>query len=175
MTQCWKPLALALLSALFVTPVFAQDSIDPIGTHSAGVFAEFSMATTGQGQGWIRGASGGGYFQGHLLGWALRGLAEPTGVSTHVYQATIGPRIAINLPFLKPFIEVGGGAGHASYATGYGAFGRSWGAAWQANLGIEHQLLPMVRWRMLEVGYGHIYAGPGVSPLIASSGLSLNF
>lgn len=175
MTQCWKPLALALLSACIAIPAVAQESVPGIGNRSAGIFAEFSMATTGQGQGWIRGASGGGYFQSRLLGWSLRGLAEPTGVTTHVYEATLGPRIAINLPFLKPFIEVGGGAGHASYSTGYGAFGRSWGAAWQANIGIEHELLPMMRWRILELGYGHIYAGPGVSPLIASTGLSLNF
>ena len=175
MTQCWKFLSLALLSVFIAVPAFAQESIAGIGNRSAGIFAEFSIANTGQGQGWIRGASGGGYFQGRLLGWGLRGLAEPTGITTHVYEATLGPRIAISLPFVKPFVEVGAGAGHASYSTGYGTFGRSWGAAWQANLGLEHQLLPMIRWRMLEVGYGHIYAGPGVSPLIASTGLSLSF
>jgi len=171
-TQCWKLLPLALLSACIAFPAIAQT---PLGNRSAGLFAEFSMANPGQSQGWNSGGSAGAYFQGHLLGWSLRGLAEPTGVNTHVYQATFGPRIAINLPFFKPFIEVGGGAGHASYPSGYGAFGRSWGAAWQANVGIEHELLPMMRWRILELGYGHIYAGPGVSPLIASSGLCLNF
>lgn len=174
MTQCWKFLPLALLSACIALPAVAQDSMAGIGNRSAGIFAEFSMANPGQGQGWISGGSGGGYFQGRLLGWALRGMAAPSGPTTHLYEATVGPRIAISLPFVKPFIEVGGGAGHASYSTGY-AFGRSWGAAWQANIGVDHQLLPMIRWRILDLGYGHIYAGPGVSPLIAGTGLSLSF
>lgn len=175
MTSVSRLAALALLSVLFVPLTRAQDSITGIGTHSGGVFAEFSMATLGQGQGFIRGASGGGYFQGHVLGWALRGLAEPTGDTTHLYEATIGPRIAVNLPFIKPFLEVGGGAGHASYFTGGGMFGRSWGAAWQANVGVEHQLLPVVRWRIFDAGYGHIYAGPGVSPFSIGTGLALSF
>lgn len=172
MTQCWKLYALALLSACIAAPAIAQN---PISNHSSGIFAEFSMANPGQGEGWIGGGSAGAFFQGHSLGWVLRGLAEPSGATSHVYEATFGPRIAMTLPFLKPFIEVGGGAGHASYSTGYGALGRSWGVAWQADAGLEHQLLPMMRWRILELGYGHIYAGPGVSPLIASTGLSLNF
>lgn len=175
MTQCWKFLPLALLSVCIAIPAVAQESVPGMGSRNAGFFAEFSMATTGQGQGWISGGSAGLSFPGHLLGWTLRGMAEPSGVNSHLYQATVGPRIAISLPLIKPYIEVGGGAGHASYATGYGSTGRSWGAAWQANVGVEHQLLPMIRWRILEIGYGHIYAGPGVSPLIASTGLSLNF
>lgn len=175
MTSVCRFAALALLSAFFVLPARSQDSITGIGSHSGGVFAEFSMATVGQGQGFIRGGSGGGYFQGHVLGWSLRALAEPSGDSTHLYEATIGPRIAISLPFIKPFLEVGGGAGHASYATGNGMFGRSWGPAWQANLGVEHSLLPMVRWRIFDAGYGHIYAGPGVSPFTIGTGLALSF
>lgn len=175
MTSVSRLVALALLSFLFVLPTRAQDSITSIGSHSGGVFAEFSMATLGQGQGFIRGGSGGAFFQGHVLGWSLRALAEPSGDTTHVYEATIGPRIALNLPFVKPFLEVGGGAGHASYYTGVGMLGRSWGAAWQANLGVEHQLLPVVRWRIFDAGYGHIYAGPGVSPFVIGTGLALSF
>lgn len=175
MTQCRKLPVLALLSVFFVATAVAQDSITGIRDHSAGVFAEFSVANLGQGQGFINGGSGGAYFQGRLLGWALRGLAEPGGDSTHIYEATVGPRIAVNVPWLRLFLEAGGGAGQASYTSGYGTYARSWGAAWQANIGAEHALLPMVRWRILEVGYSHIYAGPGVSPLIASTGMSLNF
>jgi hypothetical protein len=172
MKRCSMLFALALLSVFFTLTARAQDPLD-VGGHSVNVFAEFSTANLGQGDGFIWGGSAGAYLQGHVLGWVLRGTAEPSGEMFHFYNAVAGPRIALNIPFLKPFIEAAGGVGHSNYVNGAGASGSSWGAAWQVDAGVEHGLFPHVRWRIVEVGYGHIYAGPGISPTVISTGLSL--
>lgn len=168
-------LALALLSAvtLFTPAVRAQDPADGISGHAANVFVGFSAANAGQGDGWIWGGSAAGYFQGHLLGFVLRGTAAPSGDMVHVYEGLAGPRLAFDIPILKPFVEATGGVGHSGYDNGDGNFTRSWGPAWQVDAGVEHGLVPRLRWRIVEVAYGHIYVGPGVSPTIITTGLTL--
>ena len=170
MKRCSMWFALASLSVFFTLTARAQDIT---GGHSANVFAEFSSANLGQGDGFIWGGSAGGYLQGHVLGWVLRGTAEPSGDMFHFYNAVAGPRIALDIPFLKPYVEAAGGVGHSNYVNGAGNSGSSWGAAWQVDAGVEHGLFPHLRWRIVEVGYGHIYAGPGISPTVISTGLSL--
>ena len=173
MKRCSMLFAWALLFVFFTFTARAQE-LDAVGGRSVNVFAEFSTANLAQGDGFIWGGSAGGYLQGHMLGWVLRGTAEPSGDTLHFYNAVIGPRIAIDVPIVKPFIEAAGGVGHSNYVNGTGISGGSWGAAWQIDAGIEHGLLPRLRWRVVEVGYGHIYAGPGVSPTVSSTGLSLH-
>jgi hypothetical protein len=169
-------LALALLSAitLFAPAARAQDPADGLGAHSANLFADFSSATVGQGDGWIWGGSAGGYYQSHLLGFVLRGSAVPGGDTIHVYEALAGPRLALDIPILKPFIEATGGMGHSGYYDGIGNFARAWGPAWQVDAGVEHGLFPHLRWRIVDVAYGHVYVGPGISPTIISTGLALH-
>lgn len=173
--SCLALFALALLSVSFTLPANAQDLLsDNDGGHEAKVFAEFSGAHSGQGTGYLWGGSAGGYLQGHLLGVVLRGTAEPSGATVHVFNVVCGPRLAVDLPVFRLYVEAAGGMGHAGYYDTYGNFGSSWGPAWQADAGVSHGLLSRLDWRVLEVAYGRIYAGPGVSPVIISTGLSLH-
>lgn len=168
-------LALALLSAstLFAPAARAQDPADGLGNHSANIFVSFSSATIGQGDGWIWGGSAGGYFQSRMLGFVVRGSAVPSGDTVHLYEGMIGPRFALDIPILKPFIEATGGIGHSGYYNGLGNFSRAWGPAWQVDAGVEHGLFSRVRWRIVDVAYGHVYVGPGISPTIISTGLTV--
>lgn len=164
--------ALALLSAFtFTTPARAQDAEGGPGSRSGSFFAEFSAANAGQGDGFLWGATAGAAMQRGILGLVARGTAEPSGQSMHLYEAVLGPRFALDLPLLKPFIEAGGGMGRND--NGYSS--PAWGAAWQVAAGAEHDLGPHLRWRVLELAYGHIYAAGGVSPTIISTGLRVRF
>ena len=78
------------------------------------------------------------------------------------------------MPFFRAFLEVGGGMGHTGYYDASGDLASNWGAAWQANLGFARTLFPRVEWRILEGSYGRIYAGPGVSPVMLSTGVTLH-
>jgi len=167
-------LALALLSASFALPAFAQDEGLGAGSRGGSVYAEFSAARTGQGAGFIWGGSGGGYIQGHLLGFMARATVLPGNQNLHAYSAVFGPRIAVSLPFVRLFVEAGGGAGRDDSFNNLGLWSTAWGAAWQADAGVSHTLAPRLDWRILEVAYGHIYAGSGVSPVVASTGLTLH-
>jgi len=167
-------LALVLLSAFTSAPALAQDDGMGVGPRGGSVFLEASAASVGQGDGVIWGGSGGGYIQGHVLGFMARATALPGNANNKVYNAVIGPRLAVTLPFVRVFVEAGGGMGHSGYYNSLGGYGTSWGAAWQVDAGVSHGILPRVDWRILEVGYGHIYAGTGVSPVIASTGLTLH-
>lgn len=178
MKTCSMLFALVLFSVLF--SVFfsataqAQDPVGALGSHSIKVFAEFSGAETGQSSGVLWGASAGGYLQGRLLGFVLRGSEESSGTNIHVYDAVAGPRLALPLPILKPFVEIGGGMGHSGYYDEQGYFGSGWGPAWQVDSGVEHGLLPRLQWRIVEAAYGRIYVGPGVSSTTISTGLTLH-
>jgi hypothetical protein len=170
---CSKLLALALFSAFIPLPVFGAGHLAAVGGHSINVFAELSGARTGQSSGTSWGGSAGGYLQGQLLGFVLRGTADRNGRNIHVYDLVAGPRVSLPVPLLKPFVEITGGLGHAGYYNSTGAFGSGWGPAWQLNAGLQHGIFPRLQWRIVEVGYGHIYTGPGVTPTIVSTGLVL--
>ncbi len=167
-------LALVLLSAFLSTPATAQDEGLGIGPRSGSVFAEFSAARTGQGAGVVWGGSGGGYIQGHLMGLMARATVLPGNGNLHAYSAVLGPRLAVSLPIVRLFAEAGGGVGRNDSFNALGIWGTAWGAAWQADVGASHSLGSRLDWRILEVAYGHIYAGSGVSPVVASSGLTLH-
>jgi hypothetical protein len=167
-------LALALLSAFTSAPALAQDDGLGVGPRGTSVFAEFSAARAGQGAGVIWGGSGGGYIQGHVLGFVARATALPSNANLHAYDAVIGPRLAVTLPLVRVFVEAGGGLGRSDSYSSAGIFGSSWGAAWQVDAGVSHGIAPRLDWRIIEVGYGHIYAGQGISPVIASTGLTLH-
>ena len=166
-------LALALFVSFTLT-AHAQNLLGDDDGHAVKLFAEVTGARSGQGVGTLWGGSAGGYVQGHLLGIVLRGTAEPSGATVHVFNALLGPRLALSFPLARIFVEATGGVGHTGYYDSDGYFGSSWGPAWQANAGISHGFLPRLEWRILDVGYGRIYAGPGVSPVFISSGLSLH-
>ncbi|HEX4036884.1 MAG TPA: hypothetical protein VHX37_02400 [Acidobacteriaceae bacterium] len=167
--------SLVLVSALFAVPALGQE-VGGLGTAHRGlnVFAEFSAARSGQGVGTLWGGSAGSFLQGRVLGFGLRATEVPSGDSIHLFDAVAGPRIAVGLPFVSVFLDTGGGVGHSGYYDQYGNYGSSWGPAWQADLGASHTFLPRLSWRILEVGYGRIYTGPGVSPLFVSTGLTLH-
>jgi hypothetical protein len=167
-------LALVLFSASISAPLFAQDDGIGAGPRGGSVFAEFSAARPGQGEGVVWGGNGGGYIQGHILGFVARATALPSNAGIRMYNAVIGPRIAVRLPIVRVFVEAGGGTGYTNYYNALGESGSSWGAAWQADAGVSHGILPRVDWRVLEVAYGHIYVGQGVSPVVASTGLTLH-
>lgn len=174
MNRCSMLFALALLSAFTCTVLArAQDSPGPFGSHSASVFAEFSAAEVGQGDGALLGGSAGAEMQHGILGLVLRGTVVPSNPNIRVYQAVLGPRFALNLPMLKPYVEAGGGMGRA--INNNIVSGPAWGAAWQVAAGVEHDLGPHLRWRIAEVAYGHIYAAGGVSPAMVSTGVRLSF
>ena len=167
-------LALVVLSASLSTPAFCQDEGLGIGPRSGSLFVEASAATVGQGYGTLWGGSAGGYIQGRVLGFVARATALPGNANTHLYNAVIGPRLAVTLPFVRAWVEAGGGVGYAGGAYVTSSSSSAWGAAWQANAGVSHGILPRVDWRILEIGYGHIYSGSGLSPLMASTGLTLH-
>jgi hypothetical protein len=167
-------LALVLLSALLCLPAVGQDAGLGLGHHGANVFAEFSGGRTGQGEGIVWGGSAGGYVQGHLLGFVVRGTALPSNSAIRVYEAVLGPRFSVGLPFVRLFGEAGGGMGHSGFYDSTGNLASDWGPAWQVNVGFAHAILPRVDWRILEGSYGHVYIGPGVSPLMLSTGLTLH-
>jgi hypothetical protein len=167
-------LALIFLSAFLSTPAFAQDEGLGIGPRGGSVFVEGSAARVGQGAGVIWGGSGGGYIQGHLLGFMARATVLPGNGNLHAYNAVLGPRVAVTLPFVRLFAEAGGGVGRNDSFNALGLWSTSWGAAWQADVGVSHSLGSRLDWRILEVAYGHIYAGSDVSPLVASTGLTLH-
>lgn len=166
--------ALFLLPVLLSLPTLAQDVGLGLPHHGANVFAEFSGGRTGQGEGVVWGGSAGGYFQGSLLGLVVRGTALPSNSAIRVYDATLGPRMAVSLPFVRLYAEVGGGMGHSGYYDSSGNLASDWGAAWQANLGFARTIFPRVEWRILEGSYGRIYAGPGISPVMLSTGVTLH-
>ena len=167
--------SLVLVSTLLAVPVLGQESGGlGIAHRGLNVFAEFSAARSGQGVGTLWGGSAGSFLQGHVLGFGLRATEVPSGDSVHVFDAVAGPRVAVGLPFVSLFLDTGGGVGHSGYYNRDGNFGSSWGPAWQANIGATHAFLPRLSWRILEVGYGRIYTGPGVSPLFVSTGLTLH-
>ncbi|HEX3661459.1 MAG TPA: hypothetical protein VHU89_08500 [Acidobacteriaceae bacterium] len=166
--------ALVLLPALLCLPAWAQDSGIGLGHHGANVFAEFSAGRTGQGEGVVWGGSAGSYLQGRLLGLVVRGTALPSNSGIRLYDAVLGPRFAVSLPFVRLFAEAGGGMGHCGSYDATGNPASSWGPAWQVNLGFAHTLLPRVEWRILEGSYGRIYAGSNVSPVMLSTGVTLH-
>ena len=166
--------ALVLLSASLSARAFAQDEGLGIGPRHASVFVEASAASVGQGYGTLWGGSAGAYVQGRVLGFVARATALPSNGNTHLYSGVIGPRLAVTLPFVRAWVEGGGGVGYVGGTSFSGSNGSTWGAAWQATAGVSHGILPRVDWRILEVGYGHIYSGSGVSPLVASTGLTLH-
>jgi len=168
-------LSVVLLSAFLSTPLLAQDVGIGGAARSGSVFAEVSGARTGQGAGYVWGGSAGAYIQGQVLGFVARATVLPGNDDIHVYDAVVGPRLAVTLPFVRAWLEVGGGAGYTGgyYSSGT-SLGSAWGAAWQADAGVSHHILPRLDWRILDVGYGHIYAGSGVSPIMASTGLTLH-
>lgn len=166
-------LALVLLSALTSASAFAQEGLG-LGPRGGGVFAEFTAADAGQGAGAITGGSGGGYVQGHVLGLVARATVLPGNYSLHAYSAVIGPRLAVSVPIFRVFLEGGGGMGRTDNYNGQGPLGTSWGAAWQVDAGFSHRILGRIDWRILDAGYGHIYAGSGVSPVMLSTGLALH-
>ncbi|HEY1807946.1 MAG TPA: hypothetical protein VGG42_05245 [Acidobacteriaceae bacterium] len=173
-----KPLnrcfALFLLPALLCLPAVAQDVGFGLNHHGANVFAEFTAGRTGQGEGIVWGGSAGGYLQGRLLGFVVRGTALPSDSAVRIYDAVLGPRLAVSLPVVRLFAEAGGGMGHAGYYNSLGNFASSWGPAWQVNLGVARTILPRVEWRILEGSYGRIYTGPGISPVTLSTGVTLH-
>lgn len=165
-------LALFSLSAFLSIPAPAQD-VGLVGSSRTGsVFLEFSGARTGEGAGYVWGGSAGGYLQGRVLGFEARATALPGNGDLHVYDAVIGPRLAVALPLVRAWVDAGGGMGYTGGP--FSSAGSAWGAAWQADAGVSHGILPRVDWRILEFGYGRIYTGSGVSPLIASTGLTLH-
>lgn len=172
--SAWFALAFAFSFPFLPLPASAQEG--PAGPDGRGfsIFAEGSAARTGQGVGVLWGGSAGTYLQGRFLGLALRGTAIPSGNSVQVYSAVLGPRMAFNLPFVRAFFEAGGGMGHTGYYDSFGNFGSSWAPAWQVDVGLEHALVPRIEWRIVEVAYGRIYAGPGVSPEMLSTGFTLH-
>lgn len=174
MKRCSMLFALALMSAFTCnTTARAQETNDGLSRRSGSFFAEFSAANTGQGSGFLWGATAGAAMQGRVLGFVLRGTAEPSGQDVHLYQAVVGPRLAFELPWVKPYVEAGGGIGRNENSNGYS--GSAWGAAWQAAAGVEHDLGPHLRWRILELAYGHIFAAGGVSPAILSTGVRVSY
>lgn len=174
MKHCSAWFAFLLLSASLSTTVFAQDIPGASGDRAGAIFAEVSTARTGQGAGFLWGGSAGAYLQGRVLGFVLRATELPDNPNIHIFNAVVGPRLAVSLPLVRAFVEAGGGMGHASYYNVQNTFGSSWGAAWQLDGGVSHGLLPHLDWRILEVAYGHIYAGPGVSPVVFSTGVTLH-
>jgi hypothetical protein len=168
------PLCLVLLSAFLAVPALAQDEGLGGGSRGASVFLEPTAASVGQGAGVIWGGIGGGYLQGHLLGFVARVTALPANYNLHAYSALVGPRLAVSLPIVRVFLETGGGMGRVDNYNTSATPGTTWGAAWQVDAGISHGILPRVDWRILDVGYGHIYAGSGVAPMVASTGLTLH-
>jgi hypothetical protein len=171
LTRCF---ALFLLPALLGLPALAQDDGLGLGHHGANVFAEFSGGRTGQVEGIVWGGSAGGYLQGRLLGFVVRGTALPSNSAIRIYDAVLGPRFSIGLPFVRAFAEVGGGMGHSSFYDSTGNLTSDWGAAWQVNVGVAHTILPRVDWRILEGSYARIYTGPVVSPVMLSTGVTLH-
>lgn len=167
--------ALFLLPALLCLTALAQDDAGlGLAHHGANIFAEFSGGRTGQGEGVMWGGSAGSYLQGRLLGFVVRGTALPSNSAIRVYDATLGPRLAVSLPFVRAFAEAGGGMGHSGYYDSSGSLTSRWGAAWQVNVGFARTILPRVEWRILEGSYGHIYTGAGVSPVMLSTGMTLH-
>lgn len=166
--------ALILLPVLLCLPAIAQDVGLGLPHHGANVFAEFSGGRTGQGEGIVWGGSAGGYLQGSLLGFVVRGTALPSDSAIRVYDAVLGPRMAVSLPFVRLYAEAGGGMGHSGYYDSSGNLDSDWGPAWQLNLGFARTILPRVEWRILEGSYGRIYAGPGITPVMLSTGVTLH-
>lgn len=163
---------LAVSAALSCGLAHAQE-VGLSGNRSFNLFAEGTVARSGQGAGAIWGGSGGAYFQGHLLGFMLRGTALPGNSTIRLYNAVLGPRLALSLPIFRVYVEAGGGMGHAGFYNGSN-FGSSWGPSWQVDAGLVHSLLPHLDWRVVDLSYGRIYAGPGVSPEMISTGLALH-
>lgn len=165
-------IALALLSG-FVATASAQEGGPGFGPHSINAFAEFSAARTGQGVGYLWGGSAGTFLQGRVLGFEARATEIPSNATVHLFDAVMGPRLALTFPLLRVYLDAGGGMGYSGYYDRYGNFGSGWGAAWQADAGITHAFLPRLSWRIVEVGCGRIYTGPGITPVFLSTGLNL--
>lgn len=163
--------------ALCAAPGFAQSPPAATGGGYAAVFAEFSASRPGQGSGFIYGPTLGGYYQSGLFGLTARGQAYRWGggADIHVYTGLLGPRLAMHVPFFTTYVEALGGYGHAGYRLtrpdGTRGSGSSYGFAWQLDGGLEHGILPRIKWRVAELAYGKVYAGPTVTSTTISTGL----
>ena len=173
MKNCSAAVVLALFSILVCGPAHAQEVSPVTGIRSVNLFAEVTAARSGQGVGAMWGGSAGAALQGHFLGFVLRGTALPSNSSLRMYTAVLGPRVTVSLPIFRVYAEAGGGMGHTGYYSN-GLFGTSWAPAWQINAGLSHGILPHLDWRVVELAYGRIYAGPGVSPEMISTGLAFH-
>jgi hypothetical protein len=162
----------AFLVSYCVGTAAAQVTASARGGRQTDVFGELNLVRPGQGEGNTYGGTLGGFEQGRLFGVGVRGTIDPEGSHIHIYQATIGPRIAFHIPLVTVFGEFEGGLGHAGYRTG-NTVTSSWGATWQANAGADWSILPHLKWRVLDFGYGRVYAGPEVDPKTISTGLVL--
>ena len=128
----------------------------------------------GQGAGVLWGGSGGGYFQGHVLGFVARATALPGNANLRAYDAVMGRGLAVSLPLVRLFVEAGGGLGRSDSYNSAGIFGPSWGQRGRWTRASRMASCLASTGASLSWDTAISTRAQGVSPAMASTGLTLH-
>lgn len=156
-------LALGLLSGvLFSAAAQAQTAI-------YGTFSGTKLNTDGGD--WLYGGTIGVYKDhGRTFHYGLDGRGVFTGKDdTHLYSGLVGPRLAVSVYPVKPYVEALIGVGHAEFSHNSDTK-----FEYQMLGGVDYTLAPHVDWRVIEFSYGGFSdLNPSFNPKTISTGLVL--
>lgn len=169
-----------LPSFMLVVSVAAHAQSAPAATgapRTANVFGQFNFDRPGQGAGWVMGGTvGADLARGGLFAYTGRLTANRWNSNIHIYTGLLGLRLVHRSPRYRPYVEGLLGPGHAGYQvfspqSGQRVVTSAFGFAWQVNAGLDYPWKHRLYWRVVELDYGKIYAGPGVKTASISTGV----
>ena len=139
----------------------------------------YGMATAADnelGYGKALGGSGGLIADhGPLFGLDARGVIIRARQPLHTYIAEVGPRVSHRFWLVKPYGEVLFGLGHSGYLTPEKQLVSGYGLTYSVAVGADLRLFHGFSWRVADLSYNHISAGPGETAKLASMGVVYHF
>jgi hypothetical protein len=170
-------IVLSLLPA-FLGPACSQAQVSAASTQplSLAAYGEISASAPQSGRGVrLGGALGVLLEHSRYLGLDARGVALVALQPIHTFILEAGPRVAPIYGKYQPYAEGLVGIGHSEYGSANTPGGKGTGFTWTVAGGVDRFFPHGLRWRIAEVSYNHIDVGPGVSPIMFSSGLVYRF
>jgi hypothetical protein len=180
--HCLQRIALVLLfstaaysaSAQVITGLLSKPKISVFGT-----FTDIKPDLSYYGDYAVYGMSGGGFIQSrHIIGGEVRGSITRWGGLEHQETALGGPRAALHLGYLSPYICVLGGAGsvwwwdhpvHSNQPRP--KLDYDIGPEWSGIGGIDVHVSHHIAIRAGEFSYSKIYTRKTLTPISASVGI----
>ncbi len=163
---------LVLCAMVYAAPAGAQVSAASERPFNLYAYGTATVVDDEQTYGKAVGEGGGIFAQrNRWLGLDARGYIVNNRVALHTFLGELGPRVQYPVWRLRPYAEFMGGLGHSGYHTPQNTLGSGYGLAYAFAFGTDLRLTHRFEWRVVDVQYTHIYTGPGVSPLIGSTGV----